>query len=299
MRVLVAGSSGLIGSELTRQLEARGDTVVRLVRRAATSANEITWDPGIGQLDPAALTGIDAVVNLAGANIGKLPWTKKYRAELIDSRLNSTRTLVNAINDAGTRPKVFASASGSGFYGDTGQATAVETDAAGEGFLADLCVSWEAEAARVNSNVRLVLLRTGIVLAAKSGALARLLPLIRMGVGGPLGSGRQWWSWISLKDEARAIVHLLDSPSASGPFNLVAPTATTNLNLVKALAKQLGRPALLPAPAFALRAALGEAADDLLLCNQKLSGQKLAASGFDFSHADLEGALNWVLGKKR
>lgn len=295
MRVLIAGSSGLIGRELTKQLELRGDQVVRLVRRPVSGANEIEWDPQSNQLSPGALTNIDVVVNLAGASIGKIPWTKKYKTELVESRLNSTKTLARAINETENSVSVFVSASGSGFYGDTRDKTAVETDIMGSGFLAELCGKWEFSAQTVKPTVRLILLRTGIVLAPKEGALSRLLPLIKLGVGGPLGSGKQFWSWITLRDEVRAIIHLIDTPSASGAFNLAAAEAATNQQLVRALANELGRPAMVPAPAFALRLALGEAADELLLCNQRMSSQKLAATGFEFQDANLGSAAHWVV----
>ena len=297
MKVLISGASGLIATELVRQLEARGDTPVRLVRRTASGANEVEWHPERGILAPNALDGIDAVVNLAGATIGKLPWSKSYKSELVESRLASTRLLVEAINAASVKPKVFVSGSASGFYGDTGQRLAVESDSFGAGFLADLSNRWEQEAAQVDSSVRLVLVRTSVVLSRKLGALGKLLPLIKAGIGGPLGSGKQWWAWITLPDEARAIIHLLDTASAYGAFNLTAPEPATCLGIVRSLAKGLGRPAMLPVPAFALRTLMGEGANEVLLSNQKLSAQKLLDSGFEFQHPDLASATEWVLGK--
>lgn len=297
MKVLISGYTGLIASELARQLVARGDTPVALVRRPARGANEVEWHPERGFITDGALDGIDAVVNLAGASIGKLPWSKKYKAELVESRLASTRTLVDAINVAAVKPRVFVSGSASGFYGDTGSGNAVETDANGAGFLANLAGKWEAEAAKVDASVRLVLARTSMVMSRKSGALGRLLPLVKAGVGGPLGSGKQWWAWISVQDEAAAILHLIDHANASGPFNLVAPEAATCSQVVSALGEALHRPTLVPAPAFALRLALGEGADEILLCNQKLSAQKLLDSGFVFKHPTLEQAAAWVVGK--
>ena len=297
MKVLISGASGLIATEVTRQLEARGDTVVRLVRRAASGPNEVEWHPERGFLATDALAEIDAVVNLAGATIGKLPWSKSYKAELVASRLASTKLLVEAINAAEEKPKVFVSGSASGFYGDTGQRLAIETDPAGAGFLADLSNRWEKEAAKVDSSVRLVLLRTSVVMSRKLGALGKLLPLIKAGLGGPLGSGKQWWAWISLPDEARAIIHLIDTVSAVGAFNLTAPEPARCIEMVRALARGLGRPAILPVPAFALRILMGEGANEVLLSNQKLSAQKLIDSGFKFEHPDLASAAKWVLGK--
>lgn len=297
MRVLISGFTGLIATELARQLAARGDTPVALVRRPARSANEIEWHPERGFIAEGALDGIDAVVNLAGATTGKLPWSKKYKAELIESRLQSTRTLVQAINAAKAKPSVLVSGSASGFYGDTGSGTATEADANGPGFLAELAGKWEAEAVKADPSVRVVLARTSMVMSRRLGALGRLLPLIKAGVGGPLGSGKQWWAWISVQDEAAAILHLIDTDAARGPFNLVAPESATCLQVVRALGKALRRPTVVAAPAFALRMLLGEGADELLLCSQKLSAQKLLDSGFTFTHPTLDSACAWVAGR--
>ena len=297
MRVLISGASGLIGTELVRQLLARGDAPIRLVRRKPTSKNEIKWDPSQGFIDPRVIETIDAVINLAGATTGKLPWTKKYERELIDSRLDSTRTLVNAINAAKQKPKVLISGSASGFYGDTGTAYAKETAPNGTGFLAELAGKWEAEAAKVDKSVRLVLVRTTMVCSRKLGALGRLLPLLKLGVAGPLGSGKQWWAWISLKDEARAILHLVDTKTAAGAFNLTAPQPATCSEVIGALGKELGRPTVIPVPAFALRLAFGKGADELLLCNQNMDPAKLMNSGFKFEHPTLESMAKYVLAK--
>lgn len=299
MRVLISGASGLIGTEVAEQLRARGDVPVRLVRREARDgdspdATEIPWNPSAGWILPGAIETVDAVVNLAGATTGKLPWTKAYERELIDSRLDSTRTLVTAINSASRKPKVLVSGSASGFYGDTGQTWATEELPNGEGFLAELAGKWEAEAAQVDKSVRLILVRTTMVCSRKLGALGRLLPLVRAGLGGPLGSGKQWWAWISLRDEARAILHLIDTESASGAFNLTAPEPATCIEVVSALAKELRRPALLPVPAFALRLAFGKGADELLLCDQNLNPARLLATGFEFEHPTLASMARYV-----
>jgi len=296
MRVLISGASGLVGTELIRQLKARGDEPVRLVRRPAVSSDELEWDPTTLRLDATALETIDAVVNLAGATTGKLPWTKAYKLELIQSRINSTQTLVSAMNAASKKPKVFVSGSASGFYGDAGDRVLTEADSVGKGFLAELASKWEATAAGVDSSVRLVLIRTTMVLSRSKGALGRLLPLLKLGVGGPLGSGKQYWAWISVVDEAAAILHLIDTPNASGPFNLTAPEPATCKQLVDALGKALHRPTVVPVPAFALRLAFGEGADELLLCSQNMSPKRLLDSGFKFTHPTLAGAASWVVG---
>ena len=211
MRVLVTGATGLIGSELVRVLRARGDEVITMVRRTPANANEREWQPDRGYISPDALDGVDAIVNLAGATTGKLPWTKKYKDELIWSRVSSTKLLVEAMKSAKRKPKVFISGSASGFYGDTGSGSAQETDLRGTGFLADLASDWEAAALEAPSSVRVCLVRTTMVFSRSKGALGRILPLLKLGIAGPLGSGKQWWAWISLTDEVRAIIHLIDN----------------------------------------------------------------------------------------
>lgn len=297
MRVLISGASGLIGTELSARLKNQGHEVVHLVRREARNDHEISWAPGQKPLEVGVIDNFDAVVNLAGATTGKLPWTKKYMRELISSRIDSTNTLVEAMQRAAKKPKVFVSGSASGFYGDTGTKTAVETDPKGTGFLSDLAAEWEAAALRAPSEVRVVLVRTTMVLSRKLGALGRLIPLIKAGLGGPLASGKQWWDWISLPDEARAIIHLINTEDASGAYNLTAPQSATCRELVSALAKAFNRPAIVPVPAFALRLAFGLGADELLICNQKLSADKLLETGFVFEHPTLAEAMAWVAGK--
>jgi uncharacterized protein (TIGR01777 family) len=296
MRVLISGASGLVGTELQSQLADAGHTPVILVRREATSANEVQWDPITGTLDPTVLDSIDAIVNLAGATTGKLPWTKQYKEELIQSRIDSTKTIVQAMNKCTNRPKVLISGSASGFYGDTGNELLLETAPRGTGFLADLAVAWEREALKAPSGVRVVQIRTTMVLSRTKGALGRLLPILRAGVGGKLGNGKQWWAWISLPDEARAIIHLINTPSASGPYNLTAPEPATCKGLIKALGKALHRPTLIPVPAFALKIAFREGAQELLLCSQKMSSARLEATGFVFKHPTLKSACEWVVG---
>ena len=278
MKVLVTGASGLIGTELIRVLQQQGHT---------TDA----WKRGT-KVSVSAMETYDALVNLAGATTGKLPWTKKYKQELIDSRIKTTEMLVEAINGCSKPPKVFVSGSASGFYGDTKEVNATEDTPKGTGLLSDLSADWEAAATKART--RVVVIRTTMVMSRKLGALGRLLPLIKWGVGGPLASGRQWWAWISLPDEVNAIIHLINSETASGVYNLTAPEPATCIDVVRSLAKHLKRPALVPVPAFALRLAFGEGADELLICNQKLSAEKLLKTGFKFQHPTLDSASAWV-----
>lgn len=297
MRVLISGASGLVGSELQKQLIAQGHTPVVLVRGKATQANQVHWNPATGEFDHTVLETIDAVVNMAGATTGKLPWTRKYKKELIQSRIDSTKTLVQAMVKATNKPKVFVSGSASGFYGDSGDTMLTETAPRGEGFLADLAVAWEREAMKAPNGVRVVVARTTMVLSRKKGALGRLLPILRAGVGGKLGNGKQWWAWISLPDEARAIIHLINTESAIGPYNLTAPEPATCKELIQELGKALKRPTLIPVPAFALKLAFWEGAQELLLCSQKMSADRLLSTGFVFEHPTLKSACSWVVAK--
>ena len=297
MRVLVSGASGLVGSEVIRQLEAEGHEALRLVRRKATAANEVEWNPATGFLQEGIMETIDAVVNMAGATTGKIPWTAKYKEEIVNSRLDSTKTLVKAMAAAKKRPEVLVSGSASGFYGDTGEKILHESAPKGTGFLSDLAHEWEQEALKAPTDVRVVLARTTMVMSRKLGALGRLLPLIKLGIGGPLGSGKQWWAWISLPDEAAAIIHLIKTPSAKGAFNLTAPEPATCGQIVKALARDLKRPSLVAVPTFALKTLIGEAAIELLLCSQNMSADRLLKTGFKFQHPTLREASAWVTQK--
>ena len=297
MRVLISGASGLVGTEVIRQLEAEGHEALRLVRRKPTSPKEVEWNPAAGYIQEGIMETIDAVVNMAGATTGKIPWTAKYKEEIVSSRLDSTRTLVKAMAAAKRRPAVLVSGSASGFYGDTGEKILHETAPKGTGFLSDLAHDWEQEALKAPTDVRVVLARTTMVMSRKLGALGRLLPLIKLGIGGPLGSGKQWWAWISLPDEAAAIIHLIKSPTAKGAYNLTAPEPATCGQIVKALAKDLKRPSLIAVPTFALKAFIGEAAVELLLCSQNMSADRLLATGFKFQHPTLREASAWVTKK--
>jgi uncharacterized protein len=295
VRVLISGASGLIGTELARQLLEAGHEPVRLVRRTPQAPDEVQWNPSVGFLEADVMESIDAVVNLAGATTGRIPWTKLYMQEIIDSRLNSTRTLVDAINAAKKKPKVLVSGSASGIYGDRGDELLSEDSGKGEGFLSDLAYQWERAAELANT--RVVLIRTTLVMSPKLGALGKLLPIMRLGLGGPLGSGRQWWAWISLYDEASAIRHLIEDDTAAGAYNLTAPEPATCEQLIGALAKGLRRPAIFRVPAWAMRLFIGVAAQELLLCSQKMSADRLLNTGFTFGHPTLTHSVNYVLNR--
>jgi uncharacterized protein (TIGR01777 family) len=286
-RIAISGASGLIGTALVGHLRSEGHTVQRLVRRKAQAPDEIQWDPASNSVDIDALTGVDAIIHLAGANVGDHRWTKKYRAEILNSRLLGTTAIAHAVTTVA--PKVFISASAIGYYGETGNRAVTESDRGGDDFLAAVCREWEA-AADLASNTRVVKIRTGLVLEPTGGALGRMLPLFRFGVGGKLGSGKQWWSWITLHDQIRAICHLLES-DLSGPVNLTSPNPVTNQEFTAALARALHRPALLPVPGFALKIALGGFSTEIL-GSKKVLPQALLDSGFTFEYPHITSALD-------
>ncbi len=291
MRIAVAGSSGLIGTPLVRALRADGHEVVRLVRRAPREADEARWDPVGGTVDADALAGADAVVNLAGAGIGAKRWTAAYKKELRDSRVLGTAALARAIVAAETPPKVFLAGSAIGYYGDTGDRPVDESAPAGAGFLAELCVDWEAATRPAEeAGVRVVHLRTGLVVTAEGGAWGPLMRAFRFGVGGRLGSGRQYWSFISLRDTIDAIRFLLDAEDIRGPVNLTAPEPVTNAQATQAVSRALRRPALFPVPAFALRAVLGGLAEDVLT-GRPVIPTVLRQAGFGFADPTIDRAL--------
>lgn len=293
MRVLISGASGLIGTEVARQLKELGHEPIRLTRKKPAAPGEVYWNPAQGELDPSVIETVDAVVNLAGVTTGKIPWTKRYMQEIIDSRIDSTQTLVNAINNATKKPKVLVSGSASGFYGDCGDDWLSEESPKGKGFLSDLAAQWEEEAKKANT--RVVLVRTTLVMSKKLGALGKLLPILKLGLGGALGTGKQWWAWISLEDEARAIIHLIQNEQTFGAYNLTAPEPATCEQVIKALAKGLRRPAFFKIPTFLMRTLIGLAAEELLLCSQKMTSHRLQESGFEFKHPTLEKSVGYVL----
>ncbi|TFC93811.1 TIGR01777 family oxidoreductase [Cryobacterium sp. TMT3-29-2] len=293
MRVLVSGSSGLIGTELCTQLRAAGHTVTRLVRRDPRGADEFRWDPAALSMDVSALDGVDAVINLSGASIARLPWTKAYRREIRDSRVQATRTLTDAMGRQATPPSVLLNASAVGIYGDRPNEVLTEKSPAANDFLAKVTSAWEAEAARAPAATRVLTLRTGLVIA-RGGALKPLLPIVKLGLGGPLGHGTQHWPWISLHDEAAAFVHLLTS-TLSGPINLVGPTPATANDVIRAVSAGLHRPFLVPVPEFVLTLALQEAARALLLADQQIVPERLQQDGFVFKHQTAAEAVAWML----
>ncbi len=294
-RIAVTGSSGLIGTALSRRLTEEGHEVVPVVRRQPND-NEIGWSVKENRIDDNAFDGIDAVVHLAGAGIGDHRWTDDYKRELLDSRTIGTSLVADAVRTATKPPSVLLSGSAIGIYGTSLTAQFAEGDEAGEGFLADLCVKWEAAAAPAESaETRLVLLRTGVVMSADGGALKKQLPLFKFGLGGKMGSGEQWLSWISIDDVVGGIVHLLNS-EVSGPVNLTAPSPVTNASFTDTLGDVLGRPTVLPIPKFGPKLLLGsELAENLLFTGQKVLPTVLQQDGYDFNDPDLEPALRSLL----
>ncbi|YAL84417.1 TIGR01777 family oxidoreductase [Dermacoccaceae bacterium W4C1] len=293
-RVAITGSSGLIGGALSSFLTERGDTVLRLVRREPSDPLEVRWDPAAGELDPAALEGVDAVVNLAGAGIGDKRWSDEYKQTLLRSRVDSTTTIATALAKAAPGARL-VSGSAMGAYGDCGETDLDESSPIGEGFLADLVAQWEAATEPATAaGCPTAFARTGLVMTGDGGAFGRMMPLARLGLGGPLGSGRQWWAWISLNDQVRALVHLIDHPEVTGPANIVSPDPRRQRDIASALGKALHRPAVLPAPAFALRAVLGEFAQDIL-ASAKVHPRTLTESGFRWDQPDLDAGIAWLL----
>lgn len=297
MRVVVTGASGLVGTALVAALERRGDQVLRLVRHPVGGDDERQWDPATGRLDPDALLGADAVVHLAGAGIGDQRWTARRKAEIRSSRIRGTRLLAEAIAAAPTPVPVWVSGSAVGWYGDRGDEALDEDSGPGADFLANLCREWEAAThPAASAGTRVALLRSGIVLSPAGGALARQLPLFRLGLGGRLGDGRQWVAWVALPDEVGAILHALDDPGMVGPFNATAPNPVTNADLTAALAAAVHRPAVLAVPRLALHVALGrELTDVALLASQRVRPTRLLARGYRFTHPDLGVALQALL----
>jgi len=297
MKIVISGASGLIGTQLVAKLSSSGHEVVRLVRRSPKSG-EIQWNPKSGTLDAAALEGTDAVIHLSGAGIGDKRWTDGYRKEILDSRTATTALLATTMASLSRKPSVFLSGSAIGIYGARNDEQLTEVSTHGTGFLAEVCEQWEAAAKpAVDAGIRTVYLRTGIVLSPKGGALKKLLPLFKLGVGGKFGNGKQWQSWISIDDEIGAIEHLLTA-NVSGAVNLTAPNPVTNAEFTKVLASVLKRPAIVPVPTFAPKILLGgELADALLFTGQRVIPAALNASGYMFKHTTLESAFRSLLSK--
>jgi uncharacterized protein (TIGR01777 family) len=297
MKIVVSGASGLIGTQLVAKLSSSGHEVVRLVRRSP-KAGEIQWNPKAGTLDAAALECADAIIHLSGAGIGDKRWTDGYRKEILDSRTATTALLAKTMASLSRKPSVFLSGSAIGIYGARNDEQLTEVSTHGTGFLAEVCEQWEAAAKpAVDAGIRTVYLRTGIVLSPKGGALKKLLPLFKLGVGGKFGNGKQWQSWISIDDEIGAIEHLLTA-NVSGAVNLTAPNPVTNAEFTKVLASVLKRPAIVPVPTFAPKILLGgELADALLFTGQRVIPAALNASGYMFKHTTLESAFRSLLSK--
>jgi uncharacterized protein (TIGR01777 family) len=293
-RIVISGASGFIGSPLTQHLRERGDEVIALTR-SATSGNRVHWDPDDAELDLAALEGADAIVHLAGEPISGF-WTAGKKRAILESRRHGTRVLASAVAALDAKPRVFVSSSAVGVYGSRGDEMLTEQSGPGEGFLAEVVEAWEGAAQPVrDAGIRYAALRIGLVLGKGGGALGPMLPLFKLGAGGRLGDGTHWWSWVTLNDVVRAFVHAIDNDEVSGVYNLAAPEPVTNADFTKAFASVLRRPAILPAPRFALKLAMREMADELLFASQRVDSSKLRATGYKFLDPELEPALQRIL----
>jgi uncharacterized protein len=298
-QILLTGSSGLIGTSLVRDLKAKRISTIFLQRKPGPGA--LVWDPYSARplSDPSPLQGVTAVVHLAGANVSGKRWSKAYKQEILDSRVKPTRALVALLAGLPKPPDVLVCASAVGIYGDRGDEELSEESSPGSGFLAEVCLAWEAAAqAARDAGIRVVHLRFGVVLAAHGGALKKMLPIFRTGLGGPLGDGRQWMSWVALEDVVAAIQFALQAPQAEGPVNVVAPEVVTNLVFTRALGKAVQRPTIVRAPAFALKLAFGEMADATLLASQRVVRSRLTEQGFSFAFPRLDSALAEALRKR-
>lgn len=293
-RILVSGASGPIGAALLPSLRSSGFQVVRLVRGARASSDQVRWDPE-RPLPPESVSGFDSVIHLAGESVvGR--WTKSKKARIRDSRVLGTRNLAQALAAAKDRPRVFVSASAVGYYGDRGDEVLREESSPGTGFLAEVCREWEAASQpAIEAGIRAVQIRIGVVLSTDGGALQKMLPAFRMGVGGNLGSGRQWMSWIHVQDLVGVVHHIFKSDLLQGPVNLVGTQPATNSEFTKTLASVLSRPAVFPVPAFVAKLAFGQMAEEVLLASQRVEPAKLISSGYPFQYSDLRKALSAVL----
>src|SRR2546421_885449 len=291
MKIAIAGSSGLLGSALIPKLEADGDEVIRLVRRSA-GAGEIEWHPNQDEIEPAKLDGFDAVINLAGENVAEGRWTDEKKRKIRDSRVNGTHLLSEAISKAPEQPQVFLCASATGIYGDRENETLDEQSESGGGFLAGVCREWEkATEPATKAGVRVVNLRFGPVLAREGGMMEKMLTPFKMGLGGKIGSGKQYISWVAIDDAVAAMLLALKETSIHGPLNIVSPNPVTNEEFTKTLGEALSRPTVMAVPAFAARLAFGEMADEMLLVSQRVVPQKLNAAGFRFEYPKLDKTL--------
>jgi uncharacterized protein len=298
MVIAISGSSGLVGSALRAALEARGHTIKRLVRRPARGPEEISWDPEREQLDARGLEGVDAVVNLAGESLAQR-WTTNARTRIRSSRVNGTIALSRAIASLAVKPRVMLSGSAIGIYGNRGDESLDESSVPGDDFLASVAKAWEtATAPASEAGIRVVLLRTGLVLSRQGGALPKMLLPFQLGVGGRFGDGNQWMSWIAISDLIAALAFLVRADSVSGPVNLVAPNPVTNAEFARTLASVLGRPAMVPVPRFALSVLLGEMGEETVLASQRVVARRLLENGFKFKFPTLEEAL-WDAGVGR
>lgn len=297
MIVAVTGSSGLIGRALVPALEEHGHDVRRLVRRAPSGRGEVRWDPAAVTIDEAGLAGVDAAVHLAGEGIAEKRWTEEQKRKILDSRVQGTSLLAGTLAGLDPKPKVLLSGSAVGWYGDGGDEVLTEATPKGQGFLPDLVAQWEASAQpAVDAGIRTVFLRTGIVLSPDGGSLGKQLPLFKLGLGGPVGDDKAWWPWIAIDDWVAAALHLLAADDVAGPVNLTAPNPARNREIAKAVGKALHRPAFLPVPKLGPRLLLGkELADALLGNSQRVVPERLLASGYEFRHPDVEGALRSML----
>jgi len=299
MKILISGSTGFIGTALVPALKEAGHEITRLVR-TDTCLKEacLQWNPTRSEIEKERLEGFEAVVSLGGVNLSSGRWTKAFMKEIYDSRIQSTGLLAATLAGLHRKPRLWLSASAVGYYGSNPAGLVDESSAAGEGFLARVCQEWEAACQpALNAGIRVISLRLGAVLGLRGGALSRMLPIFKLGLGGKLGSGRQMMSWISIDDLIRAVRHLLESDSVSGPVNLVGPHSVTNSEFTRQLGKALGRPAFLPVPALVLRALFGEMAKYLLLSSASVTPRKLLETGFEYTHPELGPYLTQLIRK--